>query len=195
MKSIKDSDFKLLVPDDNQFKYQAELTKKLDKLTDNFDQATLNEIVLWKVNRYAELTPELINQLNSIKKSDTTINEALTRTILRGLLGTKGIQLPMASTILRFKNPKIYQIIDQRVFRIIYGKKLHLGYNQNSKKSEEQIDIYLMYLNDLKRISIELGIKFELSDRILFMADKRVNKDISLDNYSSKNKDEMEPEY
>ena len=194
MKSIKDTDF-LLEPNDEEFKYQEKLTKKLDKLTNDFDQATLNEIVLWKVNRYAELTPELINELNSIKKSDTTINEALTRTILRGLLGTKGIQLPMASTILRFKNPKIYQIIDQRVFRIIYGKKLHLGYNQNNKKSEEQIDIYLMYLNDLKRISIDLDIKFELSDRILFMADKRVNKDISLDNYSSKNKDEMEPEY
>lgn len=194
MKSIKDSDFQLLIPDDNQFKYQDELTKKLDKLTDNFDQATLNEIVLWKVNRYAELTTELINELNSIKKTDTTINEELTRTILRGLLGTKGIQLPMASTILRFKNPKIYQIIDQRVFRIIYGKKLNLGYNQNNKKTDEQIDIYLKYLNDLKRISLELGIQFELSDRILFNADKRLNKDISLDNYSSKKSDEVERE-
>ena len=194
MKSIKDSDFQLLIPDDNKFKYQAELTNKLDKLTDNFDQATLNEIVLWKVNRYAELTPKLINELNSIKKTDTIINEELTRTILRGLLGTKGIQLPMASTILRFKNPKIYQIIDQRVFRIIYGKKLNLGYNQNNKKSDDQIDIYLKYLNDLKRISLELGIQFELSDRILFNADKRLNKDISLDNYSSKKRDEVEQE-
>lgn len=188
MKSIRDTDFQLK-PDDTEFKYQEALTKKLDKLTDNFDQATLNEIVLWKVNRYAELKPELINELNSIKKTDTTINEELTRTILRGLLGTKGIQLPMASTILRFKNPKIYQIIDQRVFRIIYGEKLNLGYNQNNKKAEEQISIYLKYLTHLREVSRKLNIEFELSDRILFMTDRRINKDVSLDNYSNKVKD------
>jgi hypothetical protein len=193
MKSIKDTDFELSKPADEEFKYQEALTKKLDKLTDNFDQATLNEIVLWKVNRYAELKPELINELNYIKKTDTTINEELTRTILRGLLGTKGIQLPMASTILRFKNPKIYQIIDQRVFRVIYGEKLNLGYNQNNKRTEEQISIYLKYLSYLREVSIKLNIEFELSDRILFMADRRINKDVSLDNYSNKTKD-MEDE-
>ena len=95
----------------------------------------------------------------------------------------------MASTILRFKNPKIYQIIDQRVFRIIYGEKLNLGYNQNNKRTEEQINIYLKYLTYLREVSIKLNIKFELSDRILFMADKRINKDVSLDNYSNKTKD------
>ena len=189
MKSIKDSDFQLLKPNDDEFKYQEALTKKLDSLADNFDQATLNEIVLWKVNRYAELKPELINELNSIKKTDTTIDEELTRTILRRLLGTKGIQLPMASTILRFKNPKIYQIIDQRVFRIIYGEKLNLGYNQNNKRTEEQISIYLKYLTYLREVSKKLKIEFELSDRILFMADRRLNKDVSLDNYSNKTKD------
>jgi hypothetical protein len=188
MKSIKDTDFQLVKPDD-EFKYQKGLTNKLDKLTGNFDQATINEIVLWKVNRYAELTPELINQLNSINKTDTKMNEELTRTILRGLLSAKGIQLPMASTILRFKNPKIYQILDQRVFRIIYGEKLNLGYNQNNKKTEEQIEIYLEYLTYLREVSRKLHIEFELSDRILFMADRRINKDVSLDNYSNKAKD------
>ncbi len=189
MKSINDKDFKLLRPDDEEFYYQKSLTEKLDKLNDTFDQGIINEIVLWKVNRYAGLKQEVLNQLNTIKKTDTTIDEELTRNILRGLLSTKGIQLPMASTILRFKNPKIYQIIDQRVFRIIYGEKLNLGYNQNNKKTEEQIDIYLKYLSYLREVSKRLNIEFELSDRILFMADRRINKDIRLDNYSNKNKD------
>jgi len=189
MKSFKDTDFQLK-PEDDEFKYQETLTGKLDNLADDFNQATVNEIVLWKVNRYAELKPELLSELNCIKITDTTINLDLTRSILRGLLGTKGIQLPMASTILRFKNPKLYQIIDQRVFRIIYGEKLNLGYNQNNKRNEEQIDVYLKYLVELRRVSGELGIKFELSDRILFMTDRRINKDENLDNYSAKAKSE-----
>lgn len=41
--------------------------------------------------------------------------------ILRKLLMTPGIRLPMASTILRFKNPNVYQIIDQRAYRFLTG--------------------------------------------------------------------------
>lgn len=35
------------------YKYQKELTENLDKLDGDFSQNILNEIVLWKVNRYA----------------------------------------------------------------------------------------------------------------------------------------------
>ena len=185
MKSINDKGFKL-IEGDKDFNYQKALTVKLDKFDSDFDQASINEIVLWKVNRYAHLKSDVLVELNSIKRSDTKLNEVLTRNLLRGLLSTKGIQLPMASTILRFKNPKLYQIIDQRVFRIIYGEKLHLGYNQNNKRNDEQIDLYLKYLIELRKFSEKLGIKFELSDRILFMADRRINKDETLDNYSRK---------
>jgi hypothetical protein len=113
MKSIKDTDFKL-TEKDKEFKYQEGLTAKLDCLNDDFDQSVINEIVLWKVNRYAELDNDTIQILNSIKKVNTEINEELTRKILRHLLSTKGIQLPMASIILRFRNPLVYQIIDQK---------------------------------------------------------------------------------
>ena len=166
------------------------MTEKLDIVENDFDQVLINEIVLWKVNRYAKLQHDLLDKLNSIKKSDTIINEELTRSILRGLLSTKGIQLPMASTILRFKNPKLYQIIDQRVYRIIYGENLNLGYNQNNKKNDEQIEMYLSYLVKLRSVSAAHNVKFELSDRILFMADKDLNKDEPLKNYSNKKRTE-----
>jgi hypothetical protein len=110
-----------------------------------------------------------------------------TRKLLITLIQKKGIQLPMASTILRFKNKNIYQIIDQRVYRIIYkGEKLKLKTHPNDKNLNDQIELYIKYLHDLTKVCKELSIPFDKSDRILFMADKRINKDISLDNYSAK---------
>lgn len=179
MKSILNSDFQI-IQSDNDFDYQKKLTSKLDYIDSDFNQEIVNEIVLWKVNRYAELSNELISKINQIKKTDLKVNETLTREILFELLNTKGVKLPMASTILRFRNPRIFQIIDQRVYRIIYDEKLKLPYNRHLP---EQIDLYLKYLTDLRIVADKLKIPFELSDRILFMADRRLNKDDILDNY------------
>ncbi len=101
-----------------KYNYQPILTKKLDSISSDFDQEIINQIVLWKVNRYAEIDNETLSLLNSINKEDTFLNQSLTKQVLAKLLSTKGIQLAMASTILRFKNPKIYQIIDQRVYNL-----------------------------------------------------------------------------
>ncbi|HNW54161.1 MAG TPA: hypothetical protein PKN21_07825, partial [Bacteroidales bacterium] len=107
--------------------------------------------------------------------------------ILKALLQTKGIQLPMASTILRFRNKNVYQIIDQRVYRIINSdKKLKLNLYQNDKNLAEQVELYLNYLSDLRIFCSKQNKPFENIDRILFMADKRINKEIPLDNYSTK---------
>ncbi len=89
----------------------------------------------------------------------------------------------MASTILRFKNPNIYQIIDQRVYRIIYGTELKLPLSFSPKSIKTQIDIYLQYLNDLRSVCINKQIEFSTSDRILYNVDKRINKNIPLKNY------------
>ena len=53
IKTIFDSDFEIS-SDDFEFNYQKSLTSKLDSDIGNFDQNKLNEIVLWKVNRYAQ---------------------------------------------------------------------------------------------------------------------------------------------
>ncbi|MBI9038202.1 MAG: hypothetical protein JEY97_08735 [Bacteroidales bacterium] len=107
-----------------------------------------------------------------------------TKLILRGLLKTHGVQLAMASTILRFRNPKIYQIIDQRVYRIIYpNRELKLNTYLSEKNLNYQIELYLKYLTDLKKVCFDLNIPFDKSDRILFMADRRINKEHRLKNY------------
>lgn len=155
-----------------KYNFQPKLTKKLDEISSDFDQETINQIVLWKVNRYAEMDNETFSLLNSIKKEDTFLNESLTKQILEKLLSTKGVQLAMASTILRFKNPKIYQIIDQRVYRFIYGENMPKYFSS----IESQIELYLEYLQKLKNICQEKLINFELSDRIIYELDKEFNK-------------------
>lgn len=185
-KTVFDNDFQV-VPSDLEFDYQKDLTAKLDKTTALFDQQIINEIVLWKVNRYASIDNDTINLLNEIDTKATEIDIEKTRKILKTLIKKKGIQLAMASTILRFRNKNIYQIIDQRVYRIIYkDKKLKLKTHPNDKNLMEQIDLYFKYLKDLTDVCKKLKIPFDKSDRILYMADKRINKDIPLDNYSTK---------
>ena len=182
-KTIYDKEVEL-VKDDFIFNYQKDLTDKLDSNHNDYDQNLLNEIILWKVNRYAKLGSVLTDLINRISPLDQKINVDLTKEIIRKLLRTKGIQLPMASTILRFKNPTIYQIIDQRVYRIIYeGRVLKLSQSNSDKKIEEKTELYLNYLEDLKQACDKLKIPFTTADRVLYQADKRINKDIKLNNY------------
>ena len=164
-----------------EYKYQNELTAKLDNLNSDFDQNIINEIVLWKVSRYALLDTETLSLINQISKNDTELNHKLTNEILSRLLNNeqKGVRLAMASTILRFKNPKVYQIIDQRVFRFLYGKELK--YTENNIK--QQIQIYLDYLQKLKEECIKHNIHFELADRIFYTMDRTHNVGNKLNGY------------
>lgn len=171
-----------------EFKYQEELTNKLDDCSDDFNQEIINEIVLWKVNRYAKLPDEAFKLLNKISTNETVLTteqKDIARKLLFILLETKtkGIQLPMASTILRFRNKNLFQIIDQRVYRILYGKTLNLKSNKTEEVIMNEIDMYFKYLDKLKRECEKREIPFPESDRILYMADKYYNKEVSLRNY------------
>jgi len=178
--SIFSDDFKITKAD-YEYRYQETLTKKLDAISSDFDQKTLNEIVLWKVNRYAEFDSDLISMINSIDQTQTELDIDKTKLLLRLLIKTKGVRLPMASTILKFRNPNIYQIIDQRVYRIIYeGMELKIKADPKDEDLEYQIELYLKYLKDLSKVCSDLDIPFTMADRILYMADKRVNKGSNL---------------
>jgi len=187
-KTVFDKEFQIILAD-KEFDYQKDLTAKLDKNETVFNQEIINEIILWKVNRYANVDNDTLKLLNDIGTTSTVLDIEKTRKILKILIQKKGIQLPMASTMLRFKNKNIYQIIDQRVYRIIYkDKKLKLKTHLNDKNLNDQVDLYIQYLKDLTEVCKKLEIRFDESDRILFMADKRINKDIPLDNYSTQTK-------
>ncbi|CAD7802558.1 hypothetical protein CHRY9390_00946 [Chryseobacterium aquaeductus] len=172
IKNIKNLDnLKRLLSELPKFKYQKELTEKLDTKKDDFTYETILEIVLWKTNRFPEINDDLIIKINELRKG---YNESLSDNILIKLLDSKGFDLPMASTFLRFINPDYFQIIDQRVYRILYGKNLKIPFSKPKK-----IELYKKYLIDLKMICLEYGIAFSESDRILYLLDKHpeVNKE------------------
>lgn len=158
------------------YSFQPKLTTRLDEISSDFNQEIINQIVLWKVNRYSEIDKNTLDLLNQIKNQDIVFNEELTKRVLKELLATKGIQLPMATTILRFKNPKIFQIIDQRVYRFIMGENLPTYFGT----IEKQITLYFEYLKKLKSVCEEKQISFQLSDRIIYELDKKHNKDLKI---------------
>ena len=161
---------------DIDYRYQPELTKKLDEMNSDFDQEIINEIVLWKVNRYTSVSSESLRLINEIEKTDAILDKDLTKKILKSLLLNKGIRIAMASSILRFKNSKIYQIIDQRVYRFITGQELKYSIND----IDGQIKLYLHYLEILRESCDIYKIDYELSDRILFQMDKKFNKSLKI---------------
>lgn len=172
-----------LDPNDWNYDYLPQVTPILDSYDGEFDQEIVNKIVLWKVNRYPIIDEAILHELNDIQKTDESISPVSVKPLLLKLLSCHGIQLPMASTLLRFKNPKLFQIIDQRVYRLIYGKKMKLPGSYNINNRDKLADLYFKYLKDLRAKCDELHIPFEKADRILWMADKRINKDKPLDNY------------
>jgi hypothetical protein len=169
-----------LRPEDFEYHYNTQLTDHLDGIANDFDQNIVNMIALWKVNRYPYLDEAILRRLNRIA-SDREYKEEH-REILRMLLGYRGVQLPMASTFMRFRNPKLFQIIDQRVFRLLTGHELKL-HATKARAIEKTCALYFDYLQQLRQKSTELGIPFEKADRILYNADKRINKKKKLKNY------------
>ena len=143
-------------------------------MTRHFNENTLNEIVLWKVNRYPEVNQEVLDKINDLRRS---YSEEKGKEVLKLLLGKKGFALPMASTVLRFALPQRFQIIDQRVYRLIIPgvKELKIPTNE-----DQQVDFYFDYLENLKATCNKYGISFEKADRILYEVDKLENKDIKL---------------
>lgn len=83
----------------------------------------------------------------------------------------------MVSTVLRFALPNHFQIIDQRVYRIITPEEhiLKLPHNKDKK-----VELYFDYLEKLRVICNQNLIPFKKADRILYELDKKVNGDIKI---------------
>lgn len=163
-----------------EYNYQSELTTKLDTLKpEDLDIKTFYEIVLWKLNRFPNIQSDLLDEL----KGTGTLNAKEHRqaeAILQKLLKTPGIALPMASTILRFLNPSVFQIIDDRVYRIIHpGKAKYPTKPQKLNKRYLSIscDIYFDYLDALHKLASP-KLPFEEADRILYELDIKLGNKI-----------------
>lgn len=174
MKKIYDSDIQWegsINKADKEYKFQPELTDKLDKHEGDFTEITLLEIVLWKTNRYPEINSDLLQSINELRRE---YSKAKAITVLKILLGLRGFDLPMASTVLRFACPEQLQIIDQRVYRFITEGTDTLDKPHNIDK---KVDMYFDYLDRLRTVCQAYNIPFYKADRILYQLDKELNKD------------------
>ncbi len=163
-----------------EFKYQRCLTDELDNYSNSFDQEHFNKIVLWKTNRFAILEKYVSKLINEINPLASSLDVKLTSDVLKALLKTHGVRLPLASTVMRFRNPQIYQILDQRVYRILYGKELRLKNPKTKCYLESSVKMYLEYLFQLREVCSRLEIPFNNADRILYLADQDVNSDFAI---------------
>ena len=167
------------------------ITYELDRLKDKkVDIADLYKIALWKVNRFP-IVPynvlEAMNNLKTFRTEDIGTEEwkNATSDVLNQLLDDKkvrGVNLPMASTFLRFINPDAYQIIDVRAFRMAFDftpeKYDKSRQNKNFPALERaRYDVYEKYLTKLQAIANDKngyhGIKigFQDLDRFLYLVD------------------------
>jgi hypothetical protein len=156
-----------------QYSYHPELTTRLDSLKpEDFGREILYEIVLWKLSRYPYVKPELLEQLKCVSALSPKEHEKARQTI-DTLLRSPGIALPMASTILRFLNPSVFQIIDDRAYRALLPGRAKYP-SKPAKITDDyiktSIDIYFAYLQELHKVSSE-KLPFESADRILYQLD------------------------
>ena len=155
-----------------QYAYQPDLTEKLDALGDvPFDQAVLNEIVLWKVDRYVSLGKETLEDVNNLRGLQRG-QHSQAAAVLTSLLATRGVDLPMASTILRFRNPQAFQIIDRHAYRAVYGRDYPL---HSASKVQDKSAVYFDYVDALIDLCQDGNVEFETIDRLLYEFDKKKN--------------------
>lgn len=156
----------------SEYSYRPELTRKLDGAANRtFDQSLVNEIVLWKVNRYAPLSQSALEALNGLDKIKAGKHRD-SATVLQCLLHEPGIDLPMASTLLRFKNPQVFQIIDRHAYRALKGEDYPL---YSASGLDMKIEVYFKYLDELIALSKSKNVDFKILDRVLYVFDKRHN--------------------
>lgn len=167
-----------------QFEYLSKLTDELDELSTahkELSEFDIYKITLWKINRYPQIDPATLKELNELRKL-SEFDKERTKNILYSMLHIHGIGLAMASTYLRFTNPKIYPIIDTRALRAAFDyertndkEKTISDHRKSESLYEQQIDLYIKYVNKLMEFSKTdyhgLKIDFENLDRFLYDID------------------------
>ena len=160
----------------NNYNYLPSLTEKLDSVQNKkFNQVLINEIILWKVDKYVEIPENIFSELDKVKELKNSQHRNA-EDLLISLLQIRGVDLPMASTILRFRNPDVFQIIDRHAHRAIFG----INYSLYSSSSiNRKIETYFEYIDKLIELCKSKNLEFRTIDRILYIFDKKINGSLS----------------
>lgn len=158
-----------------EYNYQPDLTAKLDDLEmSEFTQELVNEIVLWKTNRFVQLTNSLLRGIEGVRGLRPGEHRSA-EMLIDSLLDIHGVDIRMASTLLRFRNPSVFQIIDEHAYRAVYGSKFPL-YTASSRK--RKVRVYFDYIDELMKLCTQRKIRFETINRVLYQFDKDRNGEL-----------------
>lgn len=163
----------------SEYNYQSDLTSKLDHLSaETFDREILYEIVLWKLNRFPDIDDNFLEDLK-ILASLQPKQHRKSLSLLKRLLSFHGIRIAMASTIFRFLNPNVFQIIDDRAFRVVcVNKKIPTKPLQITEKYlDKSCEVYFDYIDRLHEICND-ELPFKEADRILYLLDIKLGNKI-----------------
>jgi len=162
----------------NRFIYDDETEimdriSKVDKSDYRENKDIINEIVLWKMNRRPQVDEKVIDTLYGLDCIRTPLEASeseLTARVVEMLLLSKGMQLPMASTVLHFYFPDVYPIIDQRAYRELYGEE----YPKYTTKVETLVKMYMKYISDCYKYQQKQcpEVSFAKIDKVLYQMDK-----------------------
>ena len=152
----------------------------------------INAIVLWKLNRQVDIKNIILQELSLCSKI-TNPKEVLydgeyfkdVNELLRKLLKSKGIQLPMASTILHFCNENVFPIIDHRAYRTVFNfddSTRKLEYKEK-RKIDDKIDLYINYIKECLKFYDEhidkTKMPFSKIDKYLYELDIMIGNQVS----------------
>ena len=156
------------------FTYNERETKLINNYVDsggNIDIYFLRRVALWKMDRVLEISDDVIHLLSKIAGNKTvSIKDTIIRDVIERLVNSMGVGYPLASTILKFINPKVFPIIDVRAYRAAFGIKLY--------SSTYTFEKYIEYAEYVKKISELKKIPFNEVDEQLYAWDKKNNEKI-----------------
>jgi hypothetical protein len=131
------------------------------------DVDIINNIVLWKLNRQITVDSETVELLNTVARTVKSPQEALSNPnvpeLINDLLKSPGIRLPIASTILKFYQPKAFPIIYRRAFHQLFNTKL---------EENAGVESYFQYIRKCIEVRQQYKIPFEKVDEVLYQKDK-----------------------
>ncbi len=152
------------------------LKKKRGKKKPDINRGDLRRVALWKINRVLEISKETIKKLNKLASmKEVSIDDPFVKDLIGDLLDSDGVDLPMASTILKFVRPDIFPIIDVRAYRALTGRRPYFrDWSLSSKYTR-----YVEYTKRLKEIAKKRGKLLEKIDEQLYEFDREHNGTIN----------------
>ena len=75
-------------------------------------------------------------------------------------------------TILRFRNPSVFQIVDRHAYRAVYGSEYPLS---TKCAAIRKVSLYFDYVDSLVDLCAAKGLAFQTVDRVLYKFDQAKN--------------------